>query len=64
LSTIAMMHGPINIRYKDITLIQDLFQCAIYHYDFSIMVKDTKLFAFQPFTMATHLTGARIAHLV
>jgi hypothetical protein len=52
------------LKYKNITLIQDLFQCAIYHYDFSIMLKDTKLFALQPFTMATYLTGARIVQLV
>lgn len=52
------------LKYKNITLIQDLFQCAIYHYDFSIILKDTKLFALQPFTMATHLTVARIVQVV
>lgn len=52
------------LNYKNITLIQDLFQCATEHYDLSIVVKDTKLFARQLFTMATHLTVARIAQLV
>jgi hypothetical protein len=51
-------------KYKNISLIKDLFESAMYHYDFSIVLKNTKLFALQPFTMATHWTGATIVQLV
>jgi hypothetical protein len=43
-----MLHAPpisffLILQYKNTTSIQDLFQGAIYLYDFSIVVKDTKI---------------------